>query len=99
MAQPSSAVSERRCMVRLSLGVDCPHITFPINTPAVLTGGRKSHVYDQEFVHYAGPLAQDDTRGYRDSLDIVFGELSLELPGLYGPVGLVGGRGRRGNGI
>ncbi|HEY5959697.1 MAG TPA: BREX-6 system adenine-specific DNA-methyltransferase PglX, partial [Polyangiaceae bacterium] len=58
-------------------------------TPAVLTGGWKSPAYDQEFIHYAGPLAQDDTRGYRDLLDTVFGELALELPGLYGPVGLV----------
>lgn len=59
-------------------------------TPAVLTGGWKSPAYEQEFIHYAGPLATDDTRGYRDLLETVFGELALELPGLYGPVGLVG---------
>ena len=57
--------------------------------PAVITGGWHSPAYEQEFVHYAGPLAQDDTRGYRDLLEVVFAELALELPGLYGPVGLV----------
>jgi hypothetical protein len=55
----------------------------------VVTGGWDSPAYEQEFVHYAGPLAQDDTRGYRDLLDVVFSELALDLPGLYGPVGLV----------
>jgi hypothetical protein len=58
-------------------------------SPAVLTGGWKSAAYEQEFIHYVGPLAEDDTRGYRDLLETVFGELALELPGLFGPVGLV----------
>ncbi|WP_129347584.1 BREX-6 system adenine-specific DNA-methyltransferase PglX [Sorangium cellulosum] len=56
--------------------------------PAVVTGGFGSPAYEQEFVHYAGPLAGDDTRGYRALLEAVFAELSLELPGLFGPVGL-----------
>ncbi len=58
-------------------------------TPAVITGGWKSPAYEQEFIHFAGPLAQDDTRGYRDLLDTIFAELSLDLPGLFGPFGLV----------
>jgi len=56
--------------------------------PAVVTGGWSSPAYEQEFVHYAGPLAADDTRGYRALLDAVFAELAVELPGLFGPVGL-----------
>jgi hypothetical protein len=56
--------------------------------PAVVTRGWSSAAYEQEFAHYAGPLAQDDTRGYRDLLGVVFAELALELPGLFGPVGL-----------
>ena len=56
--------------------------------PAVVTGGWKSPAYEQEFIHYAGPLGGDDTRGYRALLDAVFAELSLDLPGLFGPVGL-----------
>ncbi|WP_437737383.1 BREX-6 system adenine-specific DNA-methyltransferase PglX [Sorangium sp. So ce1335] len=56
--------------------------------PAVVTGGWSSPAYEQEFVHYAGPLATDDTRGYRALLDAVFAELAVDLPGLFGPVGL-----------
>ncbi|WP_437310922.1 BREX-6 system adenine-specific DNA-methyltransferase PglX [Sorangium sp. So ce388] len=56
--------------------------------PAVVTGGWSSPAYEQEFVHYAGPLASDDTRGYRALLDAVFAELAVDLPGLFGPVGL-----------
>ena len=61
--------------------------------PALITGGSKSAAYEQEFVHYAGPLASstlsgDDTRGYRELLEVVFAEYALELPGLFGPVGL-----------
>ena len=56
--------------------------------PAVVTGGWSSPAYEQEFVHYAGPLADDDTRGYQALLDVVFAELAIELPGLFGPVGL-----------
>ena len=56
--------------------------------PAVVTGGFKSPAYEQEFLHYAGPLAGDDTRGYAALLDVVFAELALDLPGLFGPVGL-----------
>ncbi|WP_437909612.1 BREX-6 system adenine-specific DNA-methyltransferase PglX [Sorangium sp. So ce327] len=56
--------------------------------PAVVTGGWSSPAYEQEFVHYAGPLASDDTRGYRALLEAVFAELAVDLPGLFGPVGL-----------
>ena len=56
--------------------------------PAVVTGGWSAPAYEQEFIHYAGPLAADDTRGYRALLDAVFAELAIELPGLFGPVGL-----------
>ncbi len=56
--------------------------------PAVVSGGWASPAYEQEFVHYAGPLAEDDTRGYQTLLDVVFAEFAIELPGLFGPVGL-----------
>ena len=59
-----------------------------VMAPAVVSGGWDSPAYEQEFVHYAGPLADDDTRGYQALLDVVFAELALELPGLFGPVGL-----------
>jgi hypothetical protein len=58
------------------------------STPLVVTGGWRSSGYASEFAHYAGPLAGDDSQGYPHLLDAIFGELSLELPGLFGPVGL-----------
>ena len=59
-----------------------------IMSPAVVTGGWSSPAYEKEFVHYAGPLTDDDTRGYQVLLDTMFAELAVELPGLFGPVGL-----------
>jgi hypothetical protein len=56
--------------------------------PAVVSGGWGSPAYEHEFIHYAGPLAEDDTRGYQALLDVIFAELAIELPGLFGPVGL-----------
>jgi len=57
-------------------------------SPAVISGGWGSPAYEQEFVNYAGPLTGDETRGYKTLLETVFAELAIELPGLYGPVGL-----------
>ena len=59
-----------------------------LSQPAVLTGGWKSPGYANEFARYAGPLAQDDSLGMLPLLKIIFAELALELPGLFGPVGL-----------
>jgi len=58
------------------------------HAPRVVTGGWKSVGYAAEFLEYAGPLADDDSRGYRHLLDAIFAELALELPGLFGNVGL-----------
>jgi hypothetical protein len=54
---------------------------------AVISGGEKSPG-SIEFARYAGPLAADDSRGSLSLLKIIFAELALELPGLFGPVGL-----------
>jgi hypothetical protein len=59
-----------------------------LSTPAVITGGWKSPGYANEFARYAGPLATDDSLGMLPLLEAVFAELALELPGLFGPVGL-----------
>lgn len=56
--------------------------------PHLVTGGFRSPGYAGEFLQYAGPLAQDDSKGYAVLLQAVFDELALELPGLFGPVGL-----------
>jgi len=55
--------------------------------PAVVTGGYSSAAY-KEFAGYSGPLGNDLTRGMQPLLDTIFAELSLELPALFGPVGL-----------
>jgi hypothetical protein len=59
-----------------------------LSNPAVITGGWKSPGYANEFARYAGPLATDESLGMLPLLKAVFGELALELPGLFGPVGL-----------
>jgi hypothetical protein len=64
------------------------HALLGRSAPHVVTGGWKSPGYASEFLGYAGPLADDDSRGYRHVLDAIFAELALELPGLYGNVGL-----------
>jgi hypothetical protein len=58
-----------------------------ILTPHVVTGGWRSVGYANEFLQYAGPLA-DDAKGYRCLLEAVFDELAFDLPGLFGNVGL-----------
>ena len=57
-------------------------------SPAVVTGGWKSPAYEKEYTHYAGALMGDETRGYQALLEVVFAEMALDLPGLFGPVGL-----------
>lgn len=61
-----------------------------LSKPAVLTGGWNSKGY-REFRDWAPALTQsdDDTEGYAALLQLLFDELSQDLPGLYGEVGLV----------
>jgi hypothetical protein len=59
-----------------------------LSTPAIVTNGWKSAGYANEFARYAGPLATDDSLGMLPLLGAVFAELALELPGLFGNVGL-----------
>lgn len=52
----------------------------------VLTGGKESRGY-LDFREVAPALRDDDpTEGYATLLGLVFDELALDLPGLYGPV-------------
>jgi hypothetical protein len=57
-------------------------------SPAVVTGGWKSPGYANEFARYAGPLTAGDSLGMVPLLEAIFAELSLELPGLFGRVGI-----------
>ncbi len=61
-----------------------------LSQPAIVSGGWKSPGY-REFQDYAGALCRhsgDDTKGYWALLQLVFDELSVELPGVFGKVGL-----------
>jgi hypothetical protein len=53
----------------------------------VITKGWMSPAY-KEFREYAPGLCGDKTEGYVTLLSLVFDELALDLPGLYGNVGL-----------
>ena len=53
----------------------------------MLTGGWSSKGY-RDFRELAPALCKDASQGYQSLLELVFGELSQELPGLFGPVGL-----------
>lgn len=59
--------------------------------PAVITGCAKDWQGSQalrELSEHAPELCSDETEGFRFLLELVFGELALDLPGLFGDVGL-----------
>jgi hypothetical protein len=58
-----------------------------LSRPAVVTGGWSSKGY-AELREFAPTLCGDETEGYATLLQFVFDELSLDLPGLFGDVGL-----------
>ncbi|PSR13214.1 SAM-dependent methyltransferase, partial [filamentous cyanobacterium CCP3] len=53
----------------------------------VVTGGWSSPAY-REFRDFAPDLCKDDTEGYGFLLQLLYDELALDLPGLFGRVGL-----------
>jgi hypothetical protein len=53
----------------------------------IVTDGWNSKGY-KEFRCWGGPLLEDESEGYATLLDIVFDELAIDLPGLYGQVGV-----------
>ena len=53
----------------------------------VVTGGWSSPAY-REFRDFAPDLCKDDTEGYSFLLSLLYDELALDLPGLFGKVGL-----------
>ncbi|MBN2191667.1 MAG: BREX-6 system adenine-specific DNA-methyltransferase PglX [Polyangiaceae bacterium] len=55
--------------------------------PEIVTGGWASKGY-QEFREFGPALLDDETEGYATLLQLVFDDLGVELPGLFGPVGL-----------
>lgn len=55
----------------------------------LVTGGWNSKGY-REFRDFAPSLIDDETEGYEFVLQLVFGDLAAELPGLFGDVGVTG---------
>jgi hypothetical protein len=55
--------------------------------PAVVTGGWQSPAY-REFREFAPDLLKDETEGFGTLLQLLYDELALDLPGLFGDVGV-----------
>ena len=55
--------------------------------PAVITGGWQSPGY-REFRDFAPELLKDESEGYSILLKLLFDELAIDLPGLFGNVGI-----------
>lgn len=58
-----------------------------LSKPAVVTGGWMSKGY-REFQQVAPALCENETQGMAPLLDLLFAELAVALPGLFGDVGL-----------
>ena len=58
-----------------------------LSKPALVDGGRGSPAY-KELQDFAPGLCGDPSQGYAPLLRLLFDELALDLPGLFGPVGL-----------
>ncbi len=61
--------------------------TMEFIRPKVLTGGWDSPAY-RELRDFAPELLKDETEGYSTLLKLLFDELALRLPGLFGEVGV-----------
>lgn len=57
--------------------------------PALVTGGWQSPGY-RELRDFATDLLKDETEGFGTLLQLLYDELALELPGLFGDVGVMG---------
>lgn len=55
--------------------------------PALVTGGWQSPGY-RELRDFATDLLKDETEGYGMLLQLLYDELALDLPGLFGDVGI-----------
>jgi hypothetical protein len=61
-----------------------------VQQPALVTGGWESPAFAQEFSHYGAAFKEEPSRGYLPLLEAVYAELALDLPALFGPVGVSG---------
>ena len=74
-------------MLRL-LEAPGPDGTPPMRSPAVVTGGWESRGY-RDFRELAASIVRGDaTEGFAFLLRLVYADLAMELPGLYGDAGI-----------
>ncbi len=59
----------------------------PLRRTQIISGGWSSKGY-LEFREYAGALLDDGSEGYVSLLELVYDDLAVDLPGLYGSVGI-----------
>ena len=85
--QAAYTLLNRLVLLRL-LEAPAPGDGAPVVQPAVLKGGWSSLAYRQ-FKEAAPALCEDATAGYATLLGLVFDELALDLPGLFGATGVV----------
>lgn len=83
----AATLLNRLVMLRL-LEAPGPDGTPPMRSPAVVTGGWESRGY-RDFRELAPALVRGDaTEGFEFLLRLVYADLAMELPGLYGDSGL-----------
>ena len=56
--------------------------------PMLVTGAWESRAFRDEFSNYGAAFKDEPSRGYLALLDAVYAELALDLPALFGPVGV-----------
>jgi hypothetical protein len=87
-AEKQAAYTLLNRLIILRLTEAAPPGGQPIRRPAVLTGGWASRGY-ADFRELAPALVRnDESEGYAFLLRLVFEDLALDLPGLFGPVGI-----------
>ena len=88
VAEKQAAYTLLNRLIILRLTEAAPAGGQPIRRPAVVTGGWASRGY-ADFRELAPALVRnDESEGYAFLLQLVFEDLALDLPGLFGPAGL-----------
>jgi hypothetical protein len=88
VAEKQAAYTLLNRLIILRLMEAAPPGGQPIRRPAVATGGWASRGY-ADFRELAPALVRnDDSEGYAFLLQLVFEDLTLDLPGLFGPAGI-----------
>ena len=84
----AAATLVNRLVMLMLLEAPGPDGTPPMRSPAVVTGGWESRGY-RDFRELAASIVRGDaTEGFAFLLRLVYADLAMELPGLYGDAGI-----------